>query len=188
MSADAPTHVICPDVPRLPEYLTAGKRYEVRDIQSHDDGDYSFYITANDGDPVGSYLKRSPHLNGADWIPVYADEESMVEAQSEEPKPSGVDRLLIVMGLGRGSDPFDLDALCDDAAAEINRLRKLYLKKFIRQDVWADVGPGLLEALEHLLAQVDEACGSVIPQGSFSHGKKRARAAIASAEKVESHE
>ncbi len=64
-----PTHVICPKVDGLPEYLTAGKRYECENGLAPGSlvivGDHDLRITI--------WQNRCPHLNGADWIPVYMD-------------------------------------------------------------------------------------------------------------------
>ena len=140
-----PTHVICPaeeDIPgKLPEYLTAGKTYEVATLCAEDDG---FDFIGDDGHLTSGLWKECAHLNGADWIPVYADEESMVEAQSVT--------------------------------------------------TWADVGPGLLEALRECREYFDQRADADQPSGLQPIPNEEATilvgidAAIASAEKVESHE
>lgn len=63
------THVICPDVDGLPEYLTAGKRYEVLPSLG---GGFTF-DDDNGQHRRGYWLPDHEHLNGADWIPVYGD-------------------------------------------------------------------------------------------------------------------
>lgn len=75
--AFTPTHVICPDVDGLPEYLTAGKRYEVEDAFGP-----CFRISADNGQWCCVRIERDmAYLNGADWIPVYADDEGPKPAQ-----------------------------------------------------------------------------------------------------------
>ncbi|MEQ8504623.1 MAG: hypothetical protein RIB80_04805 [Rhodospirillales bacterium] len=140
-----PTHVICPDLPDLPSYLTAGKQYRVLGTWETRNGlsgadilcDHDFVISVRTFGGCG-------FLNGADWIPVYADEESMVEAQSVT--------------------------------------------------TWADVGPGLLEALRECREYFDQRADADQPSGLQPIPNEEATilvgidAAIASAEKVESHE
>jgi hypothetical protein len=59
------THVICPDIDGLPEYLTAGKRYEARPEPTIPG---FFYIRADDDLDHCIRLQGCCRLNGADWI------------------------------------------------------------------------------------------------------------------------
>ena len=69
-----PIAVICPDVPNLPDYLTAGKRYKAEPYPGAQSS--AFYFTSDNHHQDVGLWKNCCHLpDGADWIPVYEDEE-----------------------------------------------------------------------------------------------------------------
>lgn len=53
-----------------PDWLTAGKEYEVKELQplKHDKNRFSFFITDDDGETLNCISTRCAYLDGRDWI------------------------------------------------------------------------------------------------------------------------
>lgn len=198
--------VICPPLDKipggkLPSYLTAGKRYEV--LQA---GPIAFVFTHNLGERHIGFWKKCSDLNGTDWIPVYAD-----GCQDCLPGPGGVIPVkaggaCVTCGRVVGAQSNITDNPRHLTSQESSALKSALIASadvldegFDAEDdrpvgsigitdapTWADVGPGLLEAAKELILAED--CGA--PESDPIHQNiwSKLRAAIAAAEKVESHE
>lgn len=146
MTNKTPTHVICPDVPGLPSYLTAGKKYEV--ICAQRDG---FAFRDNQGRMRIGMWNVDRRINYGNWIPVYADEDDLAEWAAERNAEFDDKKLPPnVMTIEKFFAQFDhvpeYQNSLANARAELAEIREHLVTP--RRPTWADVGPGLLDALE----------------------------------------